>query len=31
MNLYSFQEAGVMFMHRASSGILADEMGSGLW
>lgn len=29
MNLYPFQEAGVMWMYRAGSGILADEMGSG--
>lgn len=29
MNLYPFQEAGVMFLARAGSGILADEMGSG--
>lgn len=30
MNLYSFQEAGVQFMYRAGSGLLGDEMGSGL-
>lgn len=29
-NLYSFQTAGVQFMLRAGSGLLGDEMGSGL-
>lgn len=29
-NLYSFQVAGVQFMLRAGSGLLGDEMGSGL-
>lgn len=28
-NLYSFQETGVAWMLRASSGLLGDEMGSG--
>lgn len=30
MSLYSFQEAGVLFMLKAGSGLLGDEMGSGL-
>jgi hypothetical protein len=29
-NLYSFQQTGVAWMLRASSGLLGDEMGSGL-
>lgn len=28
-HLYSFQQAGVMFLLRAGSGLLGDEMGAG--
>lgn len=30
MSLYSFQETGTLFMLKAKSGLLGDDMGSGL-